>query len=600
MADDDKPERMRLGRQRRKATEAVDAIDMAEDALEATEETMGPPDPAVLLVEAQRKLIRAQLSNERMGFVLRSMTALVGLGVAVGLSVMVWTAAHSRAVVIDAFDTPLDLSLRGQTGQVVARQVYDVISAVSEDAKSAAGDRAVALSWTRDTAVVVPSTNVSISDIEKLLRGWLGKETHIGGALTVDAGGRVSLTIRADRVRSRTFTGTEEQLPQLIDQASKYIFGQFEPAQYAWYLLQTDRLDEAQTFIAEAYAQHPDQRAELAYAWGVALATAGRPQEAIEKLRLTLRADPTNPNAQDMVIGTLFDTEGEEAAYRAGRELLATPAGRESMAASSSFLILQQDWTRVIELALKDQEESGGAGAVGGQEVSLADAEGRRHGYPEARAYLLTAVAGDPLAAVVRQMIDAYDAIERGDGSAALATMRIVDAAYRANEEVAFTFYEAPCYLGLSEGMNGRWREAEAAFARGSRYAACAAFRADVLEMKGDRAAADAAYGAALRAAPSLPLAYERRGATLLARGDAVLAAARFAQAHERAPRWADPLKGWGDALAAQGKWAEAAARYAEAEAFAPNWRALHLAHATALERLGKGREAEAERAKAR
>lgn len=599
MTDEDPREgRIRLGRRRRKATESIDAIEMAENAMEKTEEVMGPPDPAVLLVEEQRRLIKAQVSNERMGFVLRCMTALVGLGVVVGLGMMVWTAAHSRAVVVDPFDSPYGLTRRGHTGQVIARGVADVVSTIGADARNSAENRAVALNWTRDVAVVVPSTGVSIGEIDKLLRGWFGKETHIGGAVTVSPQGEVSLTIRADGVRGRTFVGPESEMPRLITEAAEYIYGRFEPQLFSSYLLETQRYEDAEQFIPAAYAGHPASRGPLAYNWGILLATLGRPAEAVEKLRLALEAMPDDQQTWEMLIATLFDAEGEEAAARAGREMVARSVDGAPME-SSNYLLLLQDWTRTLEIAEADVAATGGEGALGGQEISLADSEARRHDYAGAFRHLAGAAPDEGLTQAARRMIETYRALDADDRPTALAAAEALDLLWQADEDVAFTFYEAPCFLGLAEGLSGRYAQAEAAFARGDRYVACAAFRADVLEARGMRAEADAQYGVAIRLAPSLPFAYQRRALALLARGDTARALTRFRDAHERGPRWADPLKGWGDTLAAQGRWAEAAAKYAQAEAFAPEWRALHLAHATALERLGRRRDAEAQREKA-
>lgn len=600
MTDDDpREERIRLGRRREKATESLDAIEMAESAMEASEETLGPPDPAVLLVEEQRRLIKAQVSNERMGFVLRVMTALVGVAFVAGLAMMVWTAANSRAVVVDPFDSPYGLTRRGHTGQVIARSVADVVATIGVDARNSAENRAVALNWTRDVAVVVPSTGVSIGEIDKLLRGWFGKETHIGGAVTVSQTGEVSLTIRADGVRGRTFTGPETDMPRLITEASEYIYGRFEPQLFASYLLETQRYEDAERFIPVAYAAHPTSRAALAYDWGLLLATLGRPAEAAEKLRLSLDTDPDDPDVWEMLIGTLFEAEGEEAAARAARQMAARVTADGRPMQSINGLLLVQDWTGFIARAEADIARTGGEGALGGQEISLADAEGRRHDYAGALRHLAGAPPDEPLTLAARRMVETYRALWAGDRAAALASAEALDAIWRTDDDVAFTFYEAPCFLGLAEGLSGRHPQAEAAFTRGDRYVACAAFRAQVLEARGLTAEADRQYGVAIRLAPSLPFAYQQRGLALLARGDTARALTRFRDAHERGPRWADPLKGWGDALAAQGRWAEAAAKYAEAEAFAPHWRDLHLAHATALDRLGRRREAEAHREKA-
>lgn len=600
MTDEDPREgRIRLGRRRDKATESLDAIEMAENAMEATEEAMGPPDPAVLLVEEQRRLIKAQVSNERMGFVLRVMTALVGVAFVVGLGMMVWTAAHSRAVVVDPFDSPYGLTRRGHTGQVIARGVADVVTTIGTDARNTADNRAVALNWTRDVAVVVPSTGVSLGEIDKLLRGWFGKETHIGGAVTVSVDGEVSLTIRADGVRGRTFTGPESEMPRLITEAAEYIYGRFEPQLFASYLLETRRYEDAERFIPDAYARHPGSRAALAYDWGILLATLGRPAEAAEKLRLSLNIDPDDLDVWEMLVTTLFDAEGEEAAARAARQMAArsTPDGEPMLSANG--LLLTQDWTGAIERAEADIDRTGGEGALGGQEISLADSEGRRHDDAGAFRHLAGAAPDAPLTLAARRMIETYRALGSGDRAGALTAAEALDAIWQSDDDVAFTFYEAPCFLGLAEGLSGRYAQAEAAFLRGDRYVACAAFRADVLEARGLHAEADRQYGVAIRLAPSLPFAYQRRALTLLARGDTARAVTRFRDAHQRGPRWADPLKGWGEALAAQGRWAEAAEKYAQAEPFAPHWRALHLAHAAALDRLGRRAAADVQREKA-
>lgn len=600
MTDEDPREgRIRLGRRREKATEALDAIEMAEGAMEASEESLGPPDPAVLLVEEQRRLIKAQVSNERMGFVLRVMTALVGVAFVAGLGMMVWTAANSRAVVVDPFDSPFGLTRRGHTGQVIARNVSDVVTTIGADARNASENRAVALNWTRDVAVVVPSTGVSVGEIDKLLRGWFGKETHIGGAVTVGLDGEVSLTIRADGVRGRTFTGPESEMPRLITEAAEYIYGRFEPQLFASYLLQTQRYEDAERFIPGAYAGHPGSRGALAYDWALLLATLGRPAEAVEKLRLAIQAEPNDPMAWDMLVATLFDVEGEEAAYRAGREMMRLQDQDGAPMESSAYLLLVQDWTRTIELAEADIAENDGQGVLGAQEVSLADSDGRRHDFAGALRHLAAAPPDEPMTQASRWMVETYRSLGAGDRPGALAAAQALDAIGQADDDVAFTFYEAPCYLGLAEGLAGRYPEAEAAFVRGDRYVACAAFRADVLEARGLTAEADRQYGVAIRLAPSLPFAYQRRGLALLARGDTARAITRFRDANARGPRWADPLKGWGDALAARGQWAQAAAKYAQAEAFAPRWAELHIAHAAALERLGRRAEAEAQIEKA-
>lgn len=116
-------------------------------------------------------------------------------------------------------------------------------------------------------------------------------------------------------------------------------------------------------------------------------------------------------------------------------------------------------------------------------------------------------------------MIETYRALGSGDRVGALTAAEALDAILQSDGDVAFTFHEAPCFLGLAGGLSRRYAQAGAAFLRGDRYVACAAFRADALEARGLYAEADRQYGVAIRLAPSLPFANQRRALTLLGRG---------------------------------------------------------------------------------
>jgi hypothetical protein len=67
-----------------------------------------------------------------------------------------------------------------------------------------------------------------------------------------------------------------------------------------------------------------------------------------------------------MLVTTLFDAEGEEAAARAAHQMAArsTPDGEPMLSANG--LLLTQDWTGEIERAEADIERAGGEGALGG------------------------------------------------------------------------------------------------------------------------------------------------------------------------------------------------------------------------------------------
>jgi tetratricopeptide (TPR) repeat protein len=96
-------------------------------------------------------------------------------------------------------------------------------------------------------------------------------------------------------------------------------------------------------------------------------------------------------------------------------------------------------------------------------------------------------------------------------------------------------------------------------------------------------APADGWFMRAVKAAPSVPFAYEDWGRSLLDRGKADDAIAQFKLANQKGPHFADPLEGWGEALMAKNQSHLALAKFAEAEKYAPNWGRLHLKWGEAL-----------------
>lgn len=583
----------------RKRVESAGSLNAVEVALDAERDDVALDGSSRLLLADQRRLIRSQIASERLGVTLRFLTALVGVAAAAVLGWMVVAAAGSNAVIVQAFDAPTALANRGLTGKVVASGLQDALTRIQSATRTTAQRRSIANAWTSDIAVEVPQTGVSLGEIDRLLRQRLGDNTYVSGDLIQAADGGLSLTVRGDGVLPRTFTGPPESLAALTTQAAEYIYGSAEAYLFATYLNQADRPLDAIAFLAEAYPKADDSvRAQLANSWGLALGTLGRDAESAEKYRLAIQVDPTYWRAWGNLVGALYTVEGEEAAYRTGmemRRLAAADPGETPPDAltQQNMNLLAQEWTDYIAGSIEDVRISGGGSSMNSTaNPTLAEAEARRHGWGAAERYLAASDPEDTVSAPTRLLVGGYRALEAGEAVRAVELLEPFDAAWRADPDLMFTYSDAPCWLGLAYALSGRRAEAEALFARMGRWVSCYAFQADGLEAAGDRAAADLAYGRAIRLAPSLPFAYQRRGLALMARGEFRMAAGRFRDAHQRGPRWADPLKGWGDALAAQGLWARAVEKYQQAEPLAPNWRELNLAHAIALDRLGRGEEA--------
>lgn len=585
---------VRAKKGRPKTPALPDTTDAVEIAMQDVARDPSPDNPARTLLDSQNELIRAEIAQLARLRWRDYILTIFGVLLLALMALFVWGAAGSRAVVVEPFDAPPSLAERGVTGQVLAGSVQDAIATIQAINFDAAMQRDIDNAWTDDIAVEVPTTGISVTELDRLLRQRLGRETYVRGSLVNDAGGTVALTIRATGVPPRTFTDTDAQLPQLTARAAEYVYGMFEPRLFARYLINQGRIEEALAFIEPAYARAPaEYRSALAASWAVALDLQGRGAESVAKTRLAIELDPENWIAASNLIGSLYEVEGEESAAREGRALQRRGAAASTKPPPSlnylqNYQPLVEDWTGLIDNLLRTLETTGGMGslATGDIDIYLSDAEANRHDWRAAQRYLLAGSGDESDNRAQRLLNHGLRALEADDLPRATASLERFHAMWQADPSLQWSFYHHPCYLALAYGRRGRIGEANAIFDAVGEWSSCATLRADVIEASGDRRGADAAYTAAVRLAPSLPRAYQHWGVTLMARGDLEGARAKFAAAHERGPRWADPLKSLGDIAMAEGNPKEAARLYGQASAFAPGWAELaearHAAEADA------------------
>ena len=110
--------------------------------------------------------------------------AFAGAGGGGGAGLMVWGAAHANGLVIRAFSVPPDLAARGLTGEVVASKMLDEICVAQTLFNTVAQDPAVlANNWGNDIKVEIPETGISLGEVYRFLREWLGHETMVGGEI---------------------------------------------------------------------------------------------------------------------------------------------------------------------------------------------------------------------------------------------------------------------------------------------------------------------------------------------------------------------------------------------------------------------------------
>ncbi len=181
----------------------------------------------------QFKHLHLSVWEKQLGVLLRVATAVVGIAFASGIALMVWDAAHSKGLIIEPFSVPPEMAERGLNGQVVAAQLLDKLSILGASESSRA-TQSYANNWGDNIKVEIPETGVSIGEMQRFLRGWLGHDIHISGEVYRTATG-IAVTARAG-AKGATFTGAETDLDTLVEKAAEHVFETTQPYRYANYL----------------------------------------------------------------------------------------------------------------------------------------------------------------------------------------------------------------------------------------------------------------------------------------------------------------------------------------------------------------------------
>jgi tetratricopeptide (TPR) repeat protein len=552
----------------------------------------------------QRELVLSRLRwgrfSDRMRALLQVLTAIVGLAVAAVVAVMAWQAHRDHGVVIEAFSVPPDLAQRGQTGQVVASELLDRLSDLQAGTVTARPASSYASDWGDDIKVEIPETGVSIGQLNRYLRQWLGSETRITGSVVRTTSG-LAVTARAGASSGKRFEGSEADLDKLVGQAAEAIYASTQPYRYAIWLSTHGREDEALAVYGRlARSSAPEERAWAFAGWASMLRQQGRSMDAIRMAEAAIRIDPrlypphddrgneldrlgrtedalaqVSRNVAQLESGRFIGLPAAEAAsrLRLERGLKAAEAGdfqaSAAMLKGAGFNIAFEGQSRAlnsavvlaISLAL-DHDIAASRQAMGGV-----------YGRPERRAGFAQAAALDDWASMAPLIPSALRSTEPGD---ALLTVTSSQA--------------ATVYAHL-----GRFAEAEALLAETPMDCyRCLTARGLVAALKHDWPAADRWYAEAARQGPSLPFAHTDWGQALLMKGDLDGAIAKLKEAHRRNPNFADPLELWGEALMARRDYASAIAKFAEADEDAPRWGRNHMLWGEAL--MLSGRYAEARR----
>ena len=549
--------------------------------------------------------------KDRLSLALQVMTILVGIGVAAAVAVMAWRAYEDHGVAIEAFSVPPDLAARGLTGQVVAARVLDRLTELQAQTVSGRPGSSYADNWGDDIKVEIPETGVSIGELNRYLRQWLGHETQVTGEVVRTPAG-LSVTARAAGRAGKAIEGVEADVDELVGQAAESVYAQTQPYRYAVYLQAHGQPDQALAAYQMLARGGSQQDRIWAYSgWSEILIERGDNAGAERVLRAGVARDGSAlfatgalPNLNN-VEAYLGHIQGELDSIRLNlRAARQTGAGNAFVSNRVALRILQSSIAAMTGDPRAAMEgwsavDAATIAAEGGQvalqpQVSLAEAMIADHDVSGG----LRLLAAKPSAAVAPPLNLQTDVLRQaGDWRGLTGPLVQTAAAYVAKGAISRDRLQRSIWpsLAVAEAHLGRLADAQVLVARTPLDCEpCLEARAQVAALGGDWAGADRWFIVLERRAPDIPIYDTDWAAVLLAKGDLAGAIARSKLAHRKGPRFADPLQIWGEALMRQGDHTGAIAKFVEADKDAPRWGRNHLMWGEAL--MLSGRYAEARR----
>lgn len=612
MADGIKPRVKRVRAERGPTT--PDPVEIAME-LDAADTAPDSPAREVLrkhsrLIDSQLRYLGLQALSERLSAGLKLLVATVGLVAALALGLMVWNASQDRSLVIQALNAPPDLVARGLTGEVLASKLLDRLAEIDANADSLRAPETFRNDWGDDIQIEIPQTGVSIGELDRYLRQWLGERTGIGGEVVRNADGTVSLTVRAGSGGAVTQSGSEAELNRLLQQAAEAVFHKTQPFRYSKYLEASGRADEAMAVAVELAANGPVEEKPWAWAQISNLRLyLGDYVGAAEAGRRAVELDPDNglgwlnlATAQ----GVLSHDAATASALARSVKLMTSGGGQLSdIGVAIGFTNRSYeayyigDFRKAVELSADRRAQTDYIGLDTASSAQMAQLWIRGRDLPSAdrlRDILPDAemVRRTPtLSFVTLPTYERSAILEEWPAAEASLRTSIVAAEAMGSSGALINQRALQSRLAWVLMKLGRLEEARPiAAVLPNDCDFCLPIKAAVLDASGDRGGADRLYRLAIQRTPDFPTAYSAWGETLLERGDLRAALARFTEAQTRGPRWADPFKFEGDAHMRSGQADQAVGAYRKAVERAPNWGGAHLGLGRALAALGRDRDA--------
>ncbi|HEY3778048.1 MAG TPA: hypothetical protein VGL35_08310 [Rhizomicrobium sp.] len=544
--------------------------------------------------------------------------AVILLAVVAFVGSAIWSAAHDHGLVIEAFSVPPDLAARGLSGEVVAGRMLDRLSAMQAQTDTLRASNSYTNNWGDDIKVQIPDTGISIGEFNRYLHQWLGHQTHIGGDV-VRVGSRLMVTARAGADAGQGFSGADRDVDRLLQQAAEAVYARTQPYRYGIFLLEHDKLAQANAVFAPLTQSGPPSERAWAYVGlGNVQSAENLIPEAEKNAYAGVALEPGFALGLYRLEGFAATLGHEQAALEAGQgtlRLLSDTAQNDIDPAKASSLRPPVAW-QVDDLLGDYADEAKQTITLRGLENVLrvvlensiytqAGAAAEAHDLRAARLLLAEAPAlteastnGKNGAIIGNETeqnvgeVELLGALAQKNWRAALRIARRMDAVEANLDSASVANLYRPTQiwplLALAEAKTGNFAPARALIERTPLDCGpCLRARGMIRAAERNWSASAFWFAVAAKQGPSIPFAWFGWGEMLMAKGDDDGAIAKFALAHQKGPHFADPLEMWGEALTRKNRSDLALAKFEEAARYAPNWGRLHLKWGEALHWAG-------------
>ena len=566
---------------KKKPVTTIDPIDIA--LAEAKDDSLSHS-----LLGWQIHLVAAQLSEIRIKRLLWGGVVAVMMGLTILLAVAMVNASRSHALIVEPFHVPASLEARGLDGTTIANRLTDRFAVMRDMSDSSRAEDSYANGGDGDIKIAIPNTGVSVGDVWRYLREWLGHDRRIGGDVTI-VGDEVEITARITGGNGTSFRAPLADPTPAIDAAAASIFKQTQPYRYALMVSKTQGMEKSLLLLREIAEQSEvvSERQWGYVGWSASLTRQGLYDEAALRANQGIALDPSfgkiYSNLSDSYI-LMGRSEPVVAANRKVLALLRTPA--QSRLSPTGFdhtrdrvqsdldEVLRNDQDKVAALQHQGTLREYNGNARTARMMTLV-ALSRLGEFQRVAASLPLMSFGDPAFSATAWGVAAEFAAETGraDKSVVMIERELAAFASQLPKGKALAVIAPTTIARYVEMLVAAGRTADAATAiaptRLDCYP-CLVARGEVAAAQRDVPAATRWFAEAARQGPSLPQADFQWGRMLAANDNRPAALAHFAVAAKRAPGWYEPPYASGRLLIEAHLFGEARTQLAKAHAAAP------------------------------